>query len=80
MASNLLTLDATLIEQSNGLAELSEADGKQMFEWALDLLEGTDIVDAVKQYATSKGMSAGKVGRLCTAVGALLWFDFLLCI
>lgn len=48
-------------------------DRPLLFTWALDILEGANITDTVREFSARKGIAAGKIGRLSTALGALLW-------
>lgn len=49
-------------------------DHPVMLAWAIDILEGKDIADAVSMLATRLGLSSpAKLVKTCTALATLIW-------
>lgn len=73
MASQLLNLDQGLIEQGNVLAELDGSSQVKIMDLSMEVLEGNDISEALRDLCEQLGANPGKISRLCTAISALLW-------
>lgn len=73
MASQLLNLDQGLVEQANVLADLDAQSQVKIIDLSMEILEGNDISDALRELCEQLGANPSKISRLCTAISALLW-------
>jgi hypothetical protein len=73
MASQLLNLDQGLIEQANVLADLDAQTQLKIIDLSMEILEGNDVNEQLRELCEQLGVNPGKISRLCTAVSALLW-------